>query len=300
MRLICFPLVIRKHEILGRCWLFLLTRAVFFWPTKVSTGIQLYVWHHNQFIYDILCTIHKVTSTLWVHTIVVTTLYPLHSWHHKHYIRHHTHDNTKVYLPSHPLYLTLHPLYQCHQTKCINCITATLCMTLHTICITSHSVCRTSHEYFMTSHPYRYDITSSIFMTSYPIYMISPILFHENKTIISDISPTVFDITATASVWSHPLYQCLQNNYGSLHTWHTYDIIHNLHHIKSSLYDINRQYLGPHKHCIHDIRSIYDITSRFMTSHPLYLWHHSHYIGITTPTKILNTYQLYLTWNTLC
>ena len=168
----------------------------------------------------------------------------------------------KLYMPSHSQYLTVHPLYLCHQTLCINCITPTLCMTLHTICMTSHSVCMASHEHFMTSHSYRYDITSSIFMTSYPIYMISPILFHENKMTVLSISPTVFDITTTASVWSHPLSQCLHNNYGFLHTWHTYDIIHTLYHIKFRLTDINRQYLGYHKYCIHDLRShIYDITS---------------------------------------
>ena len=30
-----------------------------------------------------------------------------------------------------------------------------------------------------------------------------------------------------------------------------------------------------------------------MTSHPLYMWHHSQYIGSITPTKFVNTYQLY-------
>ena len=185
----------------------------------------------------------------------------------------------KLYLPSHPLYLTLHPLYPCHQTQGINCITHTLWMTLHTICMSSHSVCMTSHEHVMTSHPNRYYITSSIFMTSYPVYIISPILFHENKMTVPVISPTLFDIPATASVWSHPLYKCLHNNYGSLHTCHTCDTIHTLHHIKFRLYDINHQYLGHHKHCIHDIRSpIYDITSKVydisspipVTSQPLY------------------------------
>ena len=76
--------------------------------------------------------------------------------------------------------------------------------------------------------------------------MISTILFHENQTTIPGISPTVFDIKATASVWPQPLYQCLHHNYGSLHTWCTYDIIDNLHHIKLRLYDI--------------ISNIYDIT----------------------------------------
>ena len=164
---------------------------------------QLFVWHHTPFIYDILCNIHNVTSTLWVHTIVVTTLYPLHSWHTIYDISHMT--TQKLYLPSHSLYLTLHPLYLCHQTHCIYCITPTLGMTLHTIYMTSHSVCMASHEQFMTSHSYRYDINFGLFMISYPIYRISPILFHENKTTIPGMSPTVFVITATESVWSHLL-----------------------------------------------------------------------------------------------
>ena len=67
-------------------------------PTTPLSRISehLYLWHHNHFIYDILCTIHNVTSTQWVQTIVVTTLHPLHSCHRTHYIWHHTHDNTKV------------------------------------------------------------------------------------------------------------------------------------------------------------------------------------------------------------
>ena len=223
---------------------------------------QLFVRHHTYFIYDTLCTIHKVTFTLWVHTIVETTLYPLHSWYHTHNIRHHKHDNTKV------ISATLHfisdttstvsvssnPVYQLYYSHSLN-------DTTH-YSMTSHSVWLTSQEHFMTSHPYRYDITFHMFMTSYPIYMVSPILFHENQTTITRISPTVFDITAMASVWSHPLNQCLHNSYGGLHTWDTYDIIHTLHHIKFRLHDINRQYLGHHKHCIYDIGSpIYDNTS---------------------------------------
>ena len=49
-------------------------------PTTPLSRIseQLYVWLHTHFTYDILCTIPKVTSSLWVQTIVVTTLHPLH------------------------------------------------------------------------------------------------------------------------------------------------------------------------------------------------------------------------------
>ena len=166
------------------------------------------------------------------HTLYTTS----HTWQHKSYIGHLTHY----------IWHYIHCI--CVIKPSVNCITPTVCMTLHTICMPSHSVCMTSYEHIMTSHPYSYYITSRIFRTSYPIYMISPILFHENKTTIPDISPMVFDITATASVWSHPSYQFLHSNYGSLHTSHTYDIIQTLHHIKFRINDINRQYLGHHKH----------------------------------------------------
>ena len=201
--------------------------------TVCMTSHPLYIWHlmHHKKRH-----IHSLSSHHCRNHITSTAFMTLHTL----YTTSHT-KTQKLYLPSHPLYLTLHPLYLCHQTLCINCITPTLFMTLHTICMTSHSVCMTSHEHFMTSHQYIYDITSSIFMTSYLINLISLILFHENKTTIHGNSPSVLDITATVSVWSHPLCQCLHSNYGSLHTLHTYDIIHTLHHINFRRYDINRQ-----------------------------------------------------------
>ena len=125
------------------------------------------------------------------------------------FARYHTHilwDHTTFCVTSHALFLDItpsifdsssnlsvssRPVHQLYHTNSLYDIT-------HTLCMTSHSVCVTSHEHIMTSHLYRYDIKFSIFVISYPIYMISPILFHENKTTIPGISPTVFDITATA------------------------------------------------------------------------------------------------------
>ena len=107
-----------------------------------------------------------------------------------------------------------------------------------------------------------YNITTSIFMT-YPICTLSPYCFHENTTTIPDISPTIFDITATVCGLQHPLYCCHDNNYGSYPTWHMDDIIHTLRDITITLYETIPQYLWHHNHCIHDIRSpTYDITSR--------------------------------------
>ena len=118
----------------------------------------------------------------------------------------------KSYLPSHSLYLTINPLYLCHQTMCINCITPTLCMTVHTICMTSHSVCMASQEHFMISHPYRYDITSTIFMTSYPISTLSPYRFHENTTNIPDISP---NLLSTIHSGAYSAFKACPSSYSS-------------------------------------------------------------------------------------
>ena len=46
--LIRFALEIRNPEILGSCYLFLLTGAVFFWPTRVSTGIHSPMHTHTD------------------------------------------------------------------------------------------------------------------------------------------------------------------------------------------------------------------------------------------------------------
>ena len=78
-------------------------------------------------------------------------------------------------------------------------------------------------------------------MTSYPIYMISQYCFHDNTKTIPDISPTMFDITATVSVSSHSLYRRHHNKYGSHHTWHTDDITHTIwvHHMQYARPNIN-------------------------------------------------------------
>ena len=112
--------------------------------------------------------------------------------------------------------------------------------------------------------------------------------FHDNTKTISDISPTMFDITATVSVSSHLLRQWHYNKYGSHHIWHTYDIIHILNEITLTIYDINAQYLWYNNHYIwHRIHTISVITSNLlMISHQLYLrdlihyiwWHHIHCI----------------------
>ena len=176
-----------------------------------------------------------------------------------------------LYLPSVPLYLKLHPLYLCHQTKGIRYTTRTLCMTWQTIHVTSYSVCMLSEQLFghytplcITSHPVylwhhiqhvRYHHTAFmktqwLYRTSHPPYLTSQPLYLCHHT---DGTHICIDVS---------LYLCHHNKWVSHHTWHTHDIILNLHPITFTLYDMNYHVLCHHIHGIHDIRSsLYDIIS---------------------------------------
>ena len=174
-------------------------------------------------------------------------------------------------------------------------------------------------------------------MTSHTIYMWYPIHYiydilstmYDNTTVcIVDTTLGICVISFALQMTSHPLYHT-KPQYLSCH-------IHFRHDITAPVSDIapNVSFSFQRLHCFHThhcicchkkwqhthyicdiICSIYDIIStafmtsdllcmrshaQFITSHPLYLWHHSHYIGNITPTMSVNTYHLYLTWNTLC
>ena len=176
------------------------------------------------------------------------------------------------YLPSDKIYLTLHPLYLCHQTQGITYTAPTLCMTSHTLygwhhiqhacyhinclwhytrlCIISHPVYLWYLTQYGRYHHTAFMTTQRLYMTSHPPYLTSqPLcLFHH-----TDGTNICID------EW---LYRRHHHKCVSHHTWHTYGIIPNLHHITFTLYDINDHVLWHHKHCEQDIRSpLYDITS---------------------------------------
>ena len=200
-------------------------------------------------------------------------------WHHIHSLGHHT----TFCMTSSPLYLTSRPLYLCHNTHPINYITATICMISQPLCLW-HCI-----HYIYDIISTKYDIktfcvvdtTLGICMTFFALQMTSHPLYHTKPQYLwchilfrHDITPAVSDITATVSVSSHLLYWWYHNKYGSHHTWHMYDIIHILHEITLTIYDINAQYLWHHNHYIwHHIRAISGITSTVLIiSHQLYLW----------------------------
>ena len=229
------------------------------------TSHRLYVCHHMHFT-------QRHIHSLWLHTIVVITLYPLYSWHHTPFIWHHRHGNTNIISAIwHPISNTTstvsvssNPGHHLHHTHSLYDIT-------HIIRVTSYSVCMLSQKMFMTLYASMYNSSSSIFMTSYPICMLSPYCFYDNTTNLPDISPTIFDITATVSVssqrWHTHLYWCITLSMTSqqvcksshlANIWHHTQICH----IIFTLYNINDHALWHHRHFNHDIRSpLYDIKS---------------------------------------
>ena len=175
-----------------------------------------------------------------------------------------------LYLTSAPLYLTLHPLYLCHQTQGISYTTPTLCMTSHTIrvhhiqyacyhnClghytplwITSHPVYLWHHIQYVRYHHSAFMKTQRLYRTSHPPYLTSQPLYLCHHT---DGRHCCIEVS---------LYWWHHNKCVSHHTWHTYDIISNLHPITFTLYDMNDHVLWHHIHGIHDIRSsLYDTIS---------------------------------------
>ena len=177
-----------------------------------------------------------------------------------------------LYVPSDTLCLTLQPQYLCHQTQGITYTTPTPCKTSHTLymghfiqyacyhnnylwhytslCITSHPVYLWHHIQYVRYHHTAFMKTQRLYLTSDTPYLTPQPLYlchHTNGTHIC--------IDVSLYWWHHN--KCVIH-----HTWHTYGIIPNLHHIIFTLYDINDHVLWHHKHFLHDIRSpLYDITS---------------------------------------
>ena len=147
-------------------------------------------------------------------------------------------------------------------------------------------------------------------MTSYPICTLSPYCFHDNKTTIPGISPSIFDTTATVSVSSHKwhthLYRCSAVSMTSqqvcksshlAHIWnHTQSTSHHIHTLwhQWSCYMTSQTLHSCHQiSCIwHHIHSLGHQTTLCMTSSPLYLTR-VHCICVITPTLSMTSQPLY-------
>ena len=143
-----------------------------------------------------------------------------------HYTRHHILTlwrQTTIFMSSHPLYLTLWPLYQCHHIHCIYDITQLYLWDhihynsrYHIHCTWHDSHCMISqplHSWHQIPYiwhhvqglwhlvPYPCDITDTIFVNTYQLYLTSNRRCRDNTTPISEITTSI-----CVSVWSHTLY----------------------------------------------------------------------------------------------
>ena len=247
--------------------------------TPLMVSYQLYIWHHTHLTYAILCTLHNVISTLYDFTPLQLSQY-IHCFHD---ITHPIYDIKQmaiqtIYLPSDTLYLTLHPLYLCHQSQDIiyttptpSTISRTLCLwhpiqyaCYHNNCFWLYTpLCITSHPVYLWHHIQYLRYNHTALMTTQWLYLTShtPFLTPQPLYLCRQTNGTHICIAVALFQWHH-------NKCVSHHTWHTYDIIPNLHHITFTLYDINDHVTWHHKH----ITKTSDLL--YMTSHPLFRTSH--------------------------
>ena len=143
----------------------------------------------------------------------------------------------------------------------------------------------------MTLYPSMYNITPSIFMTSYPICMLSPYCFQDNTT-------TIPDIPVSWHRWHTDLYRCIAVSLSSQQVWKsshliTYDFMQTLHHITFTLWHqwsclITSQTL----HSWHKISSLWHHIGSF--GHHIHSFGHHTTLCITSSPLCLPSRPLYL------
>ena len=140
-----------------------------------------------------------------------------------------------------------------------------MCDIISTVSVSSHPLYRNPTDSF-------YDITLTICVASFALYMTSHPHFMTSDNCVYVITPNIFGIVTTVSVSSHPLYWWYHT---SCMSEITSAIIHSMIYILYNMTDT----VWHHNHFIHEIRfPKYDITSRVYDISFLYLWHHRHYI----------------------
>ena len=263
------------------------------------------VGHHRWHRYSIICKIHDIISNLYDNN-------PQYSWHHMHYIWHviysvlyHIHymcDITKcLYLWHHTLYVfdisILYGITHSVMTTQLLCnFTATMSDITPTVSVPSHPL----DQFYQTKC--MYDITATMYMTSYALHVTSHPQLRTSHHFMYDIRSTLSDLSFTVSLSSHPPYQWYHSHY---------------------MYDLTPSYLWHHIHYIYDIISTkYDITTLCvddatlgisitsfalqMTTHPLYhtkpqyLWCHIHFrhdntapVSDIAPTVSMSSHHLH-------
>ena len=223
------------------------------------TSHTVYLWHHNN-IYDINATAFMKTQLyLTSHTLSVTSQ-PLylscntrcidwsqqfrklsdlaHIWYHTHSTWHHNH----TLWPHSSVFMTAQPLHSWHHIPYIG----------HHPQGLWHLV------------PYPCDITDTIFVNTYQLYLTSNTRCGDNPTTISEITTSI-----CVSVWSHTLYRWYN-------THCIYDMAPTIFMAHYALYMTSHPWFMTSQHSM--ITSVYYIS--YQTD---YIWLLLHCISVITP-----------------
>ena len=261
-------------------------------PTLCMTSHTLYVWHHSQYAW------HHM-NTLWHHSRISMTSHTVYLWHHNiiYDINATAFMKTQLYLTSHPLYLTSQPLYLCCNTRSIDQSQQFWKLShLAHIWHPTHSTWHHNHTLwhhssgFMTSQPlhswhqipyigrhlqglwhlvpYPCDITYTIFVNTYQLYLTSNTRCRDNTTTITEITTSI-----CVSVWWHTLYRWYN-------THCIYDLAPTIFMAHYALYMTSHPRFMTSQHSIHYI--VYNIS--YQTD---YIWQHFHCIFVITPRLII-------------
>ena len=177
-----------------------------------------------------------------------------------------------------------------------------MCFLKPTICMVSYEFYVTSQPLLMTSQDCIHDITSTLFMTPYPLYMTCHTLYlwHQSHCYYDKI-PTMFLTLYSVYMTSQTVNEW-QHNDCIWHYTHCICVIKPI-----WLMTSHHMYVWSHTHCMHETRDILcDIASTLVDNTTLFVCHgtHSVYeiictIYVVTHIVCIITKALYLAWDLL-
>ena len=232
--------------------------------TNTTDIITTFVWHHNHYKCDMICTLYNLISTPYVTPLLYLWHHSLYIWSHIQYVGQHIHYTCDITATN-----------RCHHSHSIENITHTLyCITL-AICLASFALYKTSHPRFMiSSHHFLWHHTHYIWQ-HYRHSVLHHILhIFGIFCTIQDITSSLYDIKPpflwhhTHYIWHHIYCICVITS--------TVLMISQ----QLNFWDLIRYIWWHHIHCIwHHSHWMCVISPTFsMIYHPLYVGHHTHYM----------------------
>ena len=175
-----------------------------------------------------------------------------------------SHQDT-IFMTSHPLQAWHHTPCIRHHTNCIFVITTSPLLSYPllyditpTVCVISYALYITSYLLITSSHCCTYDSTSLTYETTSSMQFKIFTIHVTSQSLVCVITPTVLRPSHPLFVWHH--------------TRHKYSIFCTLADITYSIYEIKPPFLWYHT-------TIYDIISMlFLSPHPHYWWYHTNTI----------------------